>query len=168
MPPASFPQLALPLDDAPDLSVEFGQRLLDAFANEEKTSGFLPLAEPAVQHMPADPDILCFAATAALLDGDPARAEVFLKRYAKRYVPNLTHHLLFALAQAQQNKRDMALAIITHYGLIFPYDAMRVFPGGWGRRAWLFKQHADIIRKPDRKPAAVRAGRTTAGTASTA
>ena len=34
MPPASWPQLALPLDDTPDLSVEFGQRLLDAFANE--------------------------------------------------------------------------------------------------------------------------------------
>jgi superfamily II DNA or RNA helicase len=165
MPSASWPQLSLPLDDAPDLSVEFGQRLLDAFASKEKTSGFLLLAEEAVLHVPADPDILCFAATAALLDGDPERAEVFLKRYAKRYVPNLTYHLLFALALAQQNKRDMALAILTRYGLTFQYDALRVFPGGWARHAWLFKQHANVIGRADRKPTVVRTSRATARTA---
>ena len=44
------------------------------------------------------------AATAALFDGRPERALVFLKRLSKRYVPTNTDHLLHALALAQQNK----------------------------------------------------------------
>jgi superfamily II DNA or RNA helicase len=161
MPPASLPQLALPLDDAPDLSVEFGQRLLDAFANEAKTSGFLPLAEEAVLHMPGDPHVLCLAATAALLDNHPERALVFLKRYSKRYVSTGTHHLLSALALAQQNKLTMAGATLERHGLGSSYAALCVFPGGWARRKWLNKQYDNIYGKLGRKGAA---GRTATGT----
>jgi superfamily II DNA or RNA helicase len=165
MPPASWPQLALPLDDTPDLSVEFGQRLLDGFANEEKTSGFLPLAEEAVLHMPGDPHVLCLAATAALLDNSPERALVFLKRYSKRYVPTGTHHLLSALALEQQNKPAMARAILERHGMTSHYGALCAFPGGWGRRNWLNKRLNNILGKPGRKPAAAFAGRPAAKTA---
>jgi len=140
--------MAPPLGDAPDLSVEFDQRILDAFANGKKTSGFLPLAEDALVHMPGAPHVLVLAATAALLDNEPERAQVFLKRFSKRYVPTATCHLLHALALELQNKPAMARAVLEQYGLTSSLAAMQVFPGGWGRRAWLLERLERILRKP--------------------
>src|SRR5258708_4922396 len=161
MPPASLPQLALPFEDAsnqPDN--KWYQKLLDAFADEEMISGFLPLAEEALRMWPGDPRILCLAATAALLDRDPERALVFLKRYSKRYVPTPTHHLLYALAAEEQNKPVVARAILEHYGLTSPFEALRAFPGGWTRRKWLNERLANIFGKPGRKPLTAPVGRT--------
>ena len=63
------------------------QLLRTAFAEPDRNSGFLELAEEAVRAQPGDGHILLLAATAALLDADPARAQVFLKRFSKRFVP---------------------------------------------------------------------------------
>src|SRR5258708_16474999 len=128
MPPASLPQLALPFDAAPDQPDKWDQKLLAAFADKEMTSGFLPLAEEALCARPGDPHVLCLAATAALLDRNPERALVFLKRYAKRYVPTGTHHLLSALALEQQNKLAMARAILDRHGFTPTYASLRPFP----------------------------------------
>jgi len=161
VPPASLPQLALPFDEASDLSIDWDRQLRDAFADEEKTSGFLPLAEEALLHLPGNPYVLCLAATAALLDRNPERVLVFLKRYTKRCVPTATHHLLSALALAQQNKPAVAAATLERHGLRSSYAALLVFPGGWARRKWLNKQYDNIFGKPGpRKSAAAPAGRT--------
>src|ERR1700722_16611981 len=145
MPPASVVQMALPLGEAPDKSDEWDRRLVDAFANEGITSGFLPLAEEAVRAMPGDGYVLCLAATAALLDRHPDRALVFLKRYSKRYVPIATYHLLHALALELQNKPTMAGAILERHGLTSLPDVMRVFPAGWARRNWLRERLVNIF-----------------------
>jgi superfamily II DNA or RNA helicase len=160
MPPASLPQLALPFDHASDRPDKWDQKLLDAFANEEMTSGFLPLAEGALRMWPGDARILCFAATAALLDRNSERALVFLKRYSKRYAPTSTHHLLYALALAQQNKLAVARTILEQYRLTSPFEALRVFPGGWKRREWLNERLANILGKSGRKRATAPVGRT--------
>src|SRR5215471_13982014 len=152
MPRASLRQMTFPFDDTPDTSDEWDQRLLRAFANAKKTSGFLPLAEEALRAWPGDPHILCLAATAALLDGEPERALVFLKRYAKCFFPTATHHLLSALALEQQNKRAMARAILERHGLTSPDGALRAFPGGWKRRDWLSKRLGNILGKPPPYP----------------
>ncbi len=55
-----------------------------AFADADRDSGFLPLAEEALAACPGDPVILMLAATAALLDRQPVRALVFLKRFSNR------------------------------------------------------------------------------------
>ncbi len=165
MPPASLPQLALPFDEAPDQPDNWDQKLLDAFANKEITSGFLPLAEEALRTRPGDPHVLCLAATAALLDRNPERALVFLKRYSKRYVPTATHHLLSALAAEQQNKPVVARAILEQHGLTSRFEVLRAFPGGWNRLEWLDERLASILAKPNRKPAGASAYRTGARTA---
>jgi hypothetical protein len=66
--------MVFPFGGAPDESTEWDKRLRDAFAKLEMKSGFLPLAEEALSAFPGDPYILCFAATAALLDQRPERA----------------------------------------------------------------------------------------------
>ena len=151
MPPASLPQLALPFDAAPDQPDKWDQKLLAAFADKEMTSGFLPLAEEALCARPGDPHILCLAATAALLDQNPERALVFLKRYSKRYVPTATHHLLSALAAEQQNKPVVARAILEQNGLTSRFEVLRAFPGGWARLEWLDDRLANILGKLNRK-----------------
>jgi superfamily II DNA or RNA helicase len=156
MPPASAPQTAFAFGDVLDESTEWEKKLLDAFANRDMTSGFLPLAEEALLKYPGDGYILILAATAALLDGHPERALVFLKRYSKRYVPNAANHLLLALALELQNKNVMARAVLERHGLTSPYDAMRAFPGGWERHGWLSERLVNILGK-ERKTAQRRA-----------
>ncbi len=144
----------------------WSERLADAFADSARTTGFLPLAEEAERACPGDPVILCQAAMAALLDGRPDKAQLYLKRYAKRYVPTQTHHLLSALALGLQNKLIPARALLERYGLTNWRDAMRSFPGGWERRFWLDERLDAIVgrerplraRKPAVKPAAAKAG----------
>src|ERR1700757_4976794 len=72
--------------------------LLAAFADPDLDSGFLELAEEALRALPGDGYILLQAATAALLDEDAARAQVFLKRFRKRFREIEACHLLNALA----------------------------------------------------------------------
>lgn len=164
MPPAALPQLRLPFDEAsveqnkPDLpqvlrlTQNWEDQLVEALGNPKMTSGFLPLAEGAVREAPGDPDILLIAATAALLDQNPERALVFLKRFSKRYKPIAAYHLLSALAAEQQSKRGVARAILERYGLTSRAKAFEAFACGWERRAWLDAQLANILGKPS-KPA---------------
>ena len=72
----------------------WSERLADAFADSARTTGFLALAEEAERACPGDGVILLQAAMAALLDRRPDKALVYLKRYAKRYVPGRSHRLL--------------------------------------------------------------------------
>jgi superfamily II DNA or RNA helicase len=134
---ASSPQISLPMGDSPRDAAEWSKVLFDAFADRQRTTGFLELAQRAERACPGDPHILCLAATAALLDENPERALVFLKRYRKRYIANDTYYLLYALALAQQAKLEAASAVLERNGLIFPDRIFLAFPGGRERSDWL-------------------------------
>jgi superfamily II DNA or RNA helicase len=155
MPRASTAQTVLPLGDQPEESREWDQILRAAFADPDRTSGFLSQAEEAVRAQPGDGLILLLAATAALLDQNPKRAQVFLKRFSKRYVAIAPYQLLRALLLAEENKLGLARSVLEAHGLTTPFDALQVFPGGWTQRARLFRQHDRIFGR-DR---AVRRGR---------
>jgi len=148
----SAAQMLLPMSDSPDDSGGWDAILLDAFADRERRSGFLPLAEAALRANPGDPMILYLAATAAVLDEHPDRALVFLKRFSKRYVPTMPYHLLHALALAQQNKPAPARVLLERYGLMSLHQAMPAFPGGWARSEWLSARLVGIFHRS--KPAA--------------
>lgn len=101
MPRDSAAQTVLPFGDQPeevlhsdpqDVAAGWDQVLQAAFADPHRHSGFLPQAEEAVRAQPGDGHLLLLAATAALFDQDPARAQVFLKRFSKRYVAIGTCH----------------------------------------------------------------------------
>src|SRR6516165_2371361 len=100
------------------------------FADPDRHSGFLLQAEEAVRAQPGDGHILLLAATAALLDQDPARAQVFLKRFSKRYVAVGSSHLMRALALAQAGKLELARSLLEANGLTGLFDALCNFPGG--------------------------------------
>jgi len=123
----------------------WGEALAHAFADTTRVSGFLALAEEAERACPGDPVILCQAALAALLDGRAEKAQVYLKRYAKRYVPTQSHHLLSALALGLQNKLILARAQLERHHITEWRQAMGVFPGGWERRPWLGEQLDTIM-----------------------
>src|SRR5262249_62268244 len=112
------------LEDRKDAAVAWDQVLLDAFADLVGHSGFLELAEEAVRAQPGDGHILLLAATAALLDEDAARAQVFLKRFSKRFVPVAPWHLLRALALGQENKLASARAVLGDHGLAAELDVI--------------------------------------------
>jgi hypothetical protein len=89
-------QALLPLEPAGDADV-WVERLSRTFDDTSRHTGFLELAESAVDACPGNPIVLTLAATAALLDDRPERALVFLKRISKRYSATPTDHLLRAL-----------------------------------------------------------------------
>jgi superfamily II DNA or RNA helicase len=126
--------------------------LLAAFADPDLDSGFLELAEEALRAQPGDGYILLQAAAAALLDEDVARAQVFLKRFRKRFREIEACHLLNALALAQENRLGLARSLLEAHGLTDSFNALRVFPGGFERRTWLARQYARIFEhdKPAR------------------
>ena len=144
----------------------WSERLADAFADSARTTGFLALAEEAERACPGDGVILLQAAMAALLDRRPDKALVYLKRYAKRYVPGRSHRLLSGLALGAQNKLIAARALLERHDLTTWRDALSAFPGGWERRFWL-DERLDVImgrerplraRKPAVKPTAAKSG----------
>jgi hypothetical protein len=93
----------------PNPAEEWAQRLSGALNDPNRHSGFLQLAEDAVQACPGNGAILSLAAMAALLDREPDRALVFVKRFCKRYKPRATEHLLTALAPLQKKHRRREL-----------------------------------------------------------
>jgi superfamily II DNA or RNA helicase len=166
--------MPLPPLDAPgdglDSSTDaegWGEALAHAFADTAQVSGFLALAEEAERACPGDPVILCQAALAALLDHRPEKAQVYLKRYAKRYAPTQSHHLLSALALGLQNKLILARAQLERRHLTEWRHAMGAFPGGWERRLWLSdlldtimgRQRLAWARKPAVRPAPAKVAR---------
>src|SRR5206468_4711011 len=92
-----------------------------------------------------DGHVLLLAATAALIDRRPERAQVFLKRFSKRFVAIGACHLLRALAIAQEDRIEAARSLLEAHGLADRFSAMQNFPGGWMRREWLFEQHDRIV-----------------------
>ena len=147
--------------------------ITDAFSDQEQTSDFLPLAEEALRACPGDAGILCLATTAALFDERPDRAVVFLKRFAKRYHPTDTDHLLHALTLRQQNRLVAARQLLERHDMTTAFDAFPAFPGGLERANWLSRQLDAIFerdtfggwrRKPSAhgKPAAKPAPKTKA------
>ena len=116
-----------------------------AFADPDRASGFLPQAEEAVRAHPGDGLILLLAATAALLDQNPERAQIFLKRFSKRFVAIAPYHLLRALVLEEGNNLASARSVLEANGLANGFDALHVFPGGWTRRTWLFRRHRRIF-----------------------
>ena len=142
-----FPDQAeeLPRGDRQGIASGWERVLLAAFADPERSGGFLLQAEEAVRAQPGDGRILLLAATAALLDGQPARAQVFLKRFSKRYVAVASIHLLQALALAQLGKLKFARSVLEANGLSSPLAGLRNFPGGPGRQAWLSREYDRIF-----------------------
>jgi superfamily II DNA or RNA helicase len=147
----SAAQTALPIGDPSQEAIGWDTILLAAFADSDRESGFLPQAEEAVRTQPGDGHVLLLAATAALLDQKPDRAQVFLKRFSKRYVALDRYHLLRALALSQGHKLETARSVLEAHGLANRFDALQNFPGGWIRREWLFRQHDRIFGRD--KPA---------------
>ena len=129
-----------PLVVEPDLFADpdkWADALARLFADPARTNGFLTEAEKAEKGCPGNPVILFMAATAALLDRKPDKAQLYLKRYAKRYVASKPYFLLSALALAAEKKLIAARALLERHGLTDWRVAMSVFPGGWERRGWL-------------------------------
>src|SRR5262245_9765000 len=145
MPPASAAQTVLPLGDQQEDISGWEQILSAAFADPNCTSGFLSRAEEAVRAQPGDGLLLLLAATAALLDRNPERAQVFLKRFSKRYVAISAYHLLRALVLAEQSKLGLARSVLEAHQLTNRFDALQYFPGSWTRRAWLFRHYDRIF-----------------------
>ena len=102
--------------DVPIAADTWTERLLAAFADANLHSGFLPLAEQAIEACPGDAVILMLAATAALLDERPKRALVLLKRFSKRASAPAAD-LLQALALNQLGKRPAARTLLESHGL---------------------------------------------------
>lgn len=137
-------QIALPLASESGRE-EWIDRITGAFSDHRQTSGFLPLAEDALQEHPGDNAILCLAVTAALFDEQPDRAIVFLKRLSRRYHPTDTDHLLHALTLRQQNRLAAARQLLVRHNMTSAFDALRAFPGGYARMAWLSQQFDAIF-----------------------
>jgi SNF2 family DNA or RNA helicase len=113
----------------------WADKIEDALNRGERHS--LSLAEEAVRTCPGDYTLLCLAATAALIEERPDRAQLYLKRLRKRYEPGPTYPLLLALALDQQKRRSAALELLKQNNLTSYVNAMRVFPGGVSLSRWL-------------------------------
>jgi superfamily II DNA or RNA helicase len=129
-------QPLLPLH-LPNPAEEWAQRLSGALNDPNRHSGFLQLAEDAVQACPGNGAILSLAAMAALLDREPDRALVFVKRFCKRYKPRATEHLLTALALLQKKHRAAARELLSFHKLTEWPDAFQALPVGQARFRWL-------------------------------
>jgi superfamily II DNA or RNA helicase len=143
--------------EVPYTSDIWSERLLAAFADTNLRSGFLPLAEKAIEACPGDAVSLILAATAALLEERPERALVLLKRFSK-HASAPAEHLLHALALNQVNKRVAARALLERNGLTTWPAAIEAFPGGAKRLPWLIPQLNAILGRekpfPGRRPTA--------------
>jgi superfamily II DNA or RNA helicase len=145
-------QMSLPFAERPANPDEF-RRLVSALSEPARTEGLLELAERAERAFPGDANVLCAAASAALLEGRPDKASVYLKRYAKRYTSGQAYHLLTALTLAAQKNMFAARTLLERHDLTEWRDALDWFPGGWGRRRWLVER-IDAIMGRDREPRA--------------
>jgi superfamily II DNA or RNA helicase len=122
-------------------------RLSAAFANINVQSGFLQLAEEAVEACPGAPLILLMAATAAVLDVRPERALALLARFS-RQATSPAEHVLKAVALVQTNKTAAARALLARHGLTTWSAILRAFPGGQERLPWLMQQFNGIVDRP--------------------
>jgi superfamily II DNA or RNA helicase len=110
----------------------------------KRSASVLDLAEDAVRACPGDFDVLLLAAVAALAVGQPVRAQAFLKRHQKRYVPSRPVSLLTALALAQQRQFTRAWAILCAEGIETVPLAARHFAGPSVMLDWLRERLLEI------------------------
>jgi hypothetical protein len=119
--------------DQPEVMGQWEEILTEAFADPDRTSGFLEDAEIAVRAQPGDGPVLLLAATAALLDRNPERAQIFLKRFSKRFFAGTTWHLLRGLALAQEGKLGLARVVLEDHGLAKRFESFLAFSGRMGQ-----------------------------------
>lgn len=138
---------------------EWIQRLEMAFA-AGVTAKPLGVAEEALREHPTDPELVHFAALAALVAGKPERCLRYLKRLGKRYAPLPCDHLLRALVLIQQARTGPARQLLKAHGLNAPYFAYQNFRGGPALHTWLFTQWQQAFQQtPPPAPATRRTGR---------
>jgi superfamily II DNA or RNA helicase len=116
-------------------SIIWCDRVRDALAQGSDTA--LAIAEDAVRACPGEFKLLLLAALSALAAGQSVRAQVFLKRHQKRYVPGKAVSLLTALALAQQRQFSRAWALLCAEGLESFPSAARWFVGADIMAHWL-------------------------------
>jgi superfamily II DNA or RNA helicase len=121
-------------------------RLARAFEDQKRYTKALPLAEEALTACPGDPNILLFAATAALFAGSADRAQAFLKRFDKR-ATGPAAELLRALAVHQSGNTVAAKTMLERQNMTRWPDQLRAFPGGFRRARWLQLQ-LEMIFEP--------------------
>ena len=104
----------------------------------------LAVAEQAVRECPGDYELLALAATAALVEGRTDRAQLFLKRMKKRFVPGPADALLQALLLDQQKRRPAAAELLQRNGFTTYHGAMSAFPAGVSLSKWLSERLYEI------------------------
>lgn len=97
----------------------------------------LDIAEQAVKECPRDHQVLYLATIAALVAENPSRSLRYLQRIEKHYVADQRHHLLRALALAQQGSLAGALAQLKVAGIDDPQSTLFYFYGDWALRSWV-------------------------------
>src|SRR5580658_523404 len=161
-----------PFEDAvaerasPADSHDWARRLELAFADPAPAEGYLPLAEAAERVCPGDGTILLQAATAALLDHKLDKAQLYLKRFSKRYTPEADHHLLSALVLGVQNRLPPARSILERHDLTEWSAIVKAWPAGRQNVRWLLDVFNTIMgrqrplsgRKPAAKPPVAKPG----------
>jgi len=120
------------------------------------------LAEQAVRECPREHQILYLAALAALLEENPERCERYLTRIGKHYIFDNRHHLLEAIALAQQGILAGALALLKRAGLHTPHQAVLWFVAHRSLRPWLVEWLAGIYAHEAPRAARKRGKGTTA------
>src|SRR2546425_4698113 len=102
---------------------------------------------PVLNAHPTDAELLVMAVTAALLDELPQPALRYLHRFTKRFVPfAVEHHLLRAIALAQQGLWTQAAQIVKHHGAPALHSSIQSMPWGWALLSW----YRDWLRKIER------------------
>ena len=124
----------------------------------------LELAEKAVREWPREHHILYLAAVAALLEENPERCQRYLTRIARDYILDNRHHLLHAIALAQQGILAGALQLMKKVGLENPRQASPWFLADWSLRSWLMEWLARIYAYETPRTAGKRRKKTTAPT----
>jgi len=128
----------------PDTAEFWLRRLSSAFATTDWLGDFRSLAEEAIAACPSDPEILLFATTGVLIDGDHQRDAVYLKRFQKRATSG-AEPVLHALVLHQGGRSPAARLVLERNRLTEFHDVYRCFPAGGAQLAWLYRQFNQIM-----------------------
>src|SRR5215475_2777459 len=97
----------------------------------------LPVALPALNANPQDPEVLLLTIIAALFDKKPDHALRFLQRFQKKWVPLKAEvQLLRAIAFAEQDHLGLSAQILKQYGTVALYSSIHCVPLGWQLVNW--------------------------------
>ncbi len=127
-----------------------------------RAPGLQELAEQAVRDCPREHQILYLAAVAALLEENPERCQRYLTRIARDYDFDNRHHLLQAIALAQQGILAGALQLLRKADLDSRHQAAYWFFADRSLWPWLMEWLAKILTYETARAAGKRRKRTTA------